>query len=811
MYRSFILFIATIVSLSLCTLNAQNKMIKGIVQNRMGEGIANALVLLSDTMHTNQNQAEYIDVLETDSLGCFMIIDKQNFNRIYISRIGYQPVTMTFKAQNFLKITMIPNEDFKLEEIEVKGYKQAVKMNTNGLEYDMKYSPIKQGNILDALRFIPIVHVNRGTIQIVGKSKVKYYLNSKELKLEGNALDSFIQNLSANDIEKIEVITSHDPRFNMDFEQGCINIVTKRKSDEGWKGSAQAKIWKTHHVKGNGNLQLSYAKNKLSTNIFITGSHLSNWNKEMSVTKYKSIDKNTYKESEADEKLSNLGMNGIFNYAMTKKKNLSGDININYIKRDKDEFGFIQYIKNKTNTAYAEIMHNNQIKMNMLRISAGLSYQQYFKNNHMFQSSLNYFHGNGDATVTSMMDSTYNGVIGKPHEHYKEKLPEKSSVWSGDILYKLPLGEKCTMNFEMNAYHWKIDFDDTYWKQNDNKWELNRSMSNHLKVKEWTAKGTVSLQHNLSKKFQGSWGISMQRRNYESEDIYTKTQYEQTFWQPGPFISFNLNPGGKISANYSANYRPINPTFAAMNPFKWYTSATTYRTGNPNLSQIKHFNQNLALQFLQHFMLFASHHYTDDGIVAYDVVKEDGMIETRPENMASTHNGTLYISANNISYLNNRGSIHATAGWTREWYSASIPQSENIYKRVTDSYFAQLDNSITFFPSWPIQMVNSLNYNSKRRSDFYIIPATIYFYISLQKNIQNWSIKLDCTIDSSIYDSGMHLKSKQIMDNSDLNMYTLSKGEAISVGIQISYRFGNKRLKSIRRSNSSSKNLENRL
>lgn len=802
-----------IFSLIAIVTDAQEQSIRGKIKDRYGKGIPNTLVLLSDTTQISHHKAEFIDILETDSIGNFFIIENVSFNKIVVNRIGYKPIELPVNPfTKHIEVVLIENDDSKLEEVTVKGYRQAVKMNTSGLEYDMKYSPVKQGSTMDALRFVPLIHIDRENVGMIGKKGVKYYLNGKELKLSGSALSTYIQSLSVNDIEKIELITSYNPRFNIGFNQGGINIITKQNTDEGWKGNVQAKIWKTHYWKGSGNLHLSYKKNKLSSDIFFSSSHLSTWRENETDTQYKEQNQSTESKSVYDGKDTNFSFQGLFDYSIDPKSKLSGNANIEYFKGKQTEYGSMSYLWKNSNVSYAEIMHDNVLSSDKVKINAGITFQHLFDKNNLFRSSVNYYYGNVESSILARMDSiSSNGVIGNCHEHYKETILQKSSVWSGDALYTLPLGEKTFLALEFNAYNWKINNNDQYWTATSNGWDVNELSSHHLEMEEWNFNGTISMQNNWNKKIRSVIGMGIRKRDYQSKELDTHAINEQEFWQPNPFLAFSANASKSFNLNYSADYQLSNPSFSQMNTFKWYNSATTYYIGNPNLSQTKKFNQNLTIQFLQNFIFSVGHEYSDDIIVNYNILKENEMIETRPENMASNHSGTVYFSMNNISYIKGKGNFSISLGGTREWYNALLPENGGSYKHVSDSYFVQFNNAATLFPAWEIQMINSLSYNSSRKYNFTKNPASINIFTSFQKNIKNWNFNLNFSVHSFMYGSKMNLKWEKITENPNLYIHTSNKGEAISCALQISYRWGNKNVKTIKRSRSSSRNLEGRL
>ncbi len=791
---------------------SQEHYITGKVKDEYGKGIANAYILLSDTTQISQQKTEFMDIFETDSLGNFTIMGNVRFNKIVINRIGYKPMEMFVDSSvKYIDIILNRSEDYTLAAITVKGYRQAVKMSTNRLEYNMKYSPIKQGSILDALRFIPLIHIDKDNIQIVGKEKVRYYLNGHELKLKENALNAYIKTLSVKEIEKIEVITSYDPLFNVNFNQGGINIVTKRQADEGLKGSVQARIWKTYYWKGDGNLQLSYKIKRLSANLFFTGAHNSTYQKKNTKTQYKILNKNTGSRSIYDGENTELNFQGLLDYSISKKSNLSGNANFGYLKGEHTENGFTLYHLNGNKIPYAEIMHDNTLHTNKVRVNAGLTYLYLFNKSSLFRTSINYYHGDAESSILAQMDSVSDKILNNRHEYYKEIVPQQSSVWSGDAVYSLSFSRKMSLALELNAYIWNIDNNDRRWTENDNKWVLDKPLCHQLKVKEWNFSGTISMQNIWSKKIRSVIGMGMRRRNYQSEKLNTQDKAKQKFWQPHPFLMLNIEPNKQFIARYNIDYQLYNPSFSQMNPFKWQTSATTYYIGNSNLSQMKDLNQNITIQFLQDFIVFAGHKYSDGVIVNYNSLKENGMIETCPQNMASYHESTIYLNMNNISYLKGKGNFRATIGAVRKWYSAKPPMNNDSYNYISDSYFIQLNNSTSLFPAYEIQMINSLSYNSKRRIDFTENPASINLFTSFQKNIKKWNFNLSFSVNSFIHGSKIQLKKESTFENSELYIFTSQKGESMSCAFQIGYNFGNKNVRTIKHSRSSSRNLGGRL
>ena len=801
-----------IISLLLYTMqmSAQEttRTIRGTVKDINGQPISEALVLLSNT--TLNNNVEYVEMEETDSIGQFSISTSKAFNKIIINRIGYKPTeAKAALTDSIFLFTMQNDENAVLEEVTVRGYKKIMQLDSKGLTYDMSKNPNQKGNTLDAMRFIPLVQVNRESIKIVGKDNIKFFVNGKELKLTGNALTAYIQSIPTQDIKQVEIITSYNPQFTTSTNQGAINFILKSKENEGLKGQVSIRSWKTHYLKGQGNVMLSYHKSKLSTNLFLTGQHGSTWQQRNINTDYIDLDEKTSSNSTYDGKNSNGSVQAILNYDLTTNSSLSGQASVEYAKSNRSETGSLQFAKQLVQIPYAQINHNNSEDSEAKRISAGITYQASGQNENLFRTSLNYYYGDVRSSVLNKMDSILENRT-SPHQHYQEIIPQKSYVWSGDALYTIIFGEKGSLDMELKGYYWRINNNDRFYHISNNVLVLDDLQSQHLKVDEWNMKATLCWTHHWSKQMESIAGFGMTRRNYLSEQLNSKESYKQNYWQPNPFFIINFTPSDKLNLKYDINYETENPTFDQMNPFKWYSSATTYKTGNPTLKQTKNISQNLMAQLFQKVVFSINHFHVDDGIVDFRRVKENGMIETCPENLQESDMCDFYIGINNISYWKNRGNLNISVNFAREWYRASLPDMQD-YNRVENSHSIQMNNFTMLSQRWGIQMINNVSYYSKRTYGLLQSPASFNFYTSIQKSIRNWTFSINGFVNGYIYESGLQLNGNLSYQTPELHSSTLTKGESISYGIQIGYSFGNKQVKDARRKQSSSSSVRNRL
>ena len=94
------------------------------------------------------------------------------------------------------------------------------------------------GTAGDLLQNIPSVQVDLdGGVSLRGSENVTILINGRTSTLMGKSRGEVLQQLPANDIERIEVITNPSAKYKPDGTAGIINIVMKQKRDRGLAGT----------------------------------------------------------------------------------------------------------------------------------------------------------------------------------------------------------------------------------------------------------------------------------------------------------------------------------------------------------------------------------------------------------------------------------------------------------------------------------------------------------------------------------------------------------------------------------------------
>ena len=212
-------------------LNAQND-IKGKIIDRMnGEAIEYATVTLHSPIDSS-----LLDGLVTDEKGVFEF-KKINNPSVYLSVqfMGYETYyseVIEPKSNFDFGIVSIGISSATLAEIEVSGKAMTSMHKLDKQVYDAgQFQNAKGGTATDILKNLPSVTINSfGEIAVRGSTGFLVMINGKAIQTSPEVI---LQQLSANSIEDIEIITAPSAKYDPDGKAGIINIKTKQGAADG--------------------------------------------------------------------------------------------------------------------------------------------------------------------------------------------------------------------------------------------------------------------------------------------------------------------------------------------------------------------------------------------------------------------------------------------------------------------------------------------------------------------------------------------------------------------------------------------------
>ncbi|MEM7187773.1 MAG: TonB-dependent receptor, partial [Bacteroidota bacterium] len=129
-----------------------------------------------------------------------------------------------------------------LDEVVVRAETTEVQIRLDKKVYNIGKDLTTSGaTVTDALNNVPSVTVDvDGTINLRGNENVRILINGKPSAIAGFGSTEALQQLPAEAIEKVEVITSPSARYDAEGTAGILNIILRKEKTRGFNGSVQS-------------------------------------------------------------------------------------------------------------------------------------------------------------------------------------------------------------------------------------------------------------------------------------------------------------------------------------------------------------------------------------------------------------------------------------------------------------------------------------------------------------------------------------------------------------------------------------------
>lgn len=233
---------ASIIALALlCFVQKSFGQVTGRLTSGSGQPIASANILIlksadSSLIKSGLSDENGIFRIENIGYGKYML---------RISSIGYQIFnSSTFELADSLNWKdfgqiMMNAEVEQLDEVMIRSSKPLIQQQAYGTTINVENNVLTKGSsALEVLERSPGVVVDRrnNAIALNGKAGIVVMLNGKPTRMSMDQMVTLLNSMSANAIEKIELLTTPPANYDADGDGGVINIVTKKNKETGTNG-----------------------------------------------------------------------------------------------------------------------------------------------------------------------------------------------------------------------------------------------------------------------------------------------------------------------------------------------------------------------------------------------------------------------------------------------------------------------------------------------------------------------------------------------------------------------------------------------
>ena len=600
-----------------------------------------------------------ITLVSTDTNGAFILptIENGKYN-VRISYVGFATVNQVVEVKNTavnLGVIKMEADSRKLGEVEVVGQGSQMRFDIDKKVFSVDQNISSSGgSASDVLKNIPSVTVdNEGNVSLRKDGNVEIWINGKASGLTADNRAQVLQQLPAESIESIELMTNPSAKYNPEGSAGIINLVLKKERKAGYYGSVSAGLIYPDGGKVGQNLgaNVNYSSSKFDAYInlgyramnFQGGGNSNRYNKNKAGIDSTLISQNNimnnsfgglFLRAGIDYRLDSKNTLGLSGFGMAGSG--SSTNTINYKQSDL-----------LTNTIQRDYSRTNTGSGTRPSVNMNLDYNHEFdKKGNTFMATLSYSNhvrGGDNRFEQSDLPTPFNDVTQSSTDKnneimlkgdYTNKLTETSKLelgWQNTISNRLSNASGLYTQTKVQLPAYKNDF--------------NYDEQIHAAYITYGNKiGSFSIQGGLRGEY--FWKQSTNTTAFSKQTIPSKS-IVQLF--PSMYLSYELKNKDEIQLNYS---RRVNrPRGRQINPFRDYSDSTNTSYGNPDLSP--EYSSALELNYLKNWenqMLSASVYYHNTtNVIEHVSFLNGGTMENTYMNLSKSQNtGMELVSKNRL-------------------------------------------------------------------------------------------------------------------------------------------------------------------
>ncbi len=782
--------------------------VSGIVKDEGNQAVPFANVLLM-----NPQDSSLVKGSITDTTGYFALDNvKQGTYLIAAQMVGYHGY---FSAPlDISKNTVLPDirmeeSTTELSEVIVSAAKPMIEMTPGAMVINVESSPIlNSGTAREVLEKSPGVTVDQdGNISVKGKSNVLVYLDGKPTYLSDSDLSQLLESTSAQNIAKIEIMDNPPAKYDAEGNAGIINIVRKKSADLGLNGNATLGIGYGKYPKLNPSINLNFRSEKF--NLFGSYSHY--YSKRF---QNNNIFRNIpFVNAEGDsanttfDQSSNMinwvhsnnfrsGADWYFSPKSTIGILVSGNVgtwngdakNTTLLGGEYENQYDGLNAANRSGNAWTNMTYNLNFKQEFSQGSE-LSFDADYAlwNSENFQRNDNiYFNNEGPTTEPPLLVRT--------NMHTDIDILAIKADYTATIFgdWGLETGLKTSRV--------KTDNDLDFKTIEDSITITDTQRSNRFQYDENIQAGYV----NVNKKFNDRWHLQAGlRAEYTTSMGYSVTldsasdrEYFNLF--PSGSLSFTASESHSLSASYSR--RIDRPNYGNLNPFEFFLDRFTFERGNPFLKP--QYTNAFALNYGFKSMVFLTLNYnvTNDAIT--QVLEQDEANQTTYQTTVNLDKTTNY-SANIAAPLTLAQWWELNLNLTGFYNNIESPFSEGgQVSKSRWSYMARAQNTFSLPGDVKLEIMGM--YQSPQLWGIFDIQEQYQIDAGISKSIGK--LKIQASLDDVF-----NMRNNRVnISQGDIDAVVKNKWESRVFMVNLSYRFGNDKVKQARSRGTASDDLRQR-
>lgn len=624
--------------------------LSGIVVDSAGTVLPSVTVILQKAADSSTYK-----MTSTDQAGQYIFEDLiAGKYLLSFTATGYTPVRIAIPALSAsysVGTTRLSRSAEVLAGVTITARKPLVELRPDKTVVNVDAAVTNVGaTALEVLEKSPGVTVDRnGSISLKGKANVLILMDGKQTYLGAADLASFLNGLSASQLDQIEIMTNPSAKYDAAGSTGIINIKTKKNKVKGFNGALTLSYGQGTYYKNNNSLLFNYRNGNYNLHF----SYNANINKAFTdiyayrwyyLADNKTVTNHFEQPTSLRSPVVAHNLRTGIDYYLSKKTTVGLTVAGLHSNRTTEGYSYGEWFNenNQTDSLITTTSDNKSVWTNLganiygrhvfgdgRELSADFDYLSYdIDNNQYYQNVLS---GNNPYT---------DGLRGD--------LPSQLHIFSGKIDYNHQLGKHTKLETGWKTSYVKTDNLARYELLHSGSWKPDYDKTNHFLYDETIHALYANAQHEA-----GKWnlqaGLRYEHTAYDANQLGNIMRKDSSFTRqygslfPTGFASYQADSAHTFSI--SAGRRIDRPAFSKLNPFVFVINKYTYQTGNPYYQPQFTWNFEVSHMYKQALITTLSYSVTNDYFSQIFFSDSNGLIIYTEGNLGKAENFGLSVSS----------------------------------------------------------------------------------------------------------------------------------------------------------------------
>jgi hypothetical protein len=505
--------------------------------------------------------------------------------QLILASIGFKNKTINISGKDLevnVGNVLLAASSKELNEVSVTAVRPIMKQEVDRISYDVQADPESKAlTALDMMRKVPLLSVDANdNIKLKGSGNYKILINGKESAMVAKDPSDVLKAMPADNIDKIEVITTPPAKYDAEGLSGIINIITKRNADQGYNANISGRY---NSIFGPGLYgHASVKQGKLGVSLFAGVNHNNGYNAGFGNTQTIFGGQSTTQTGYGSNQFHNFFSSAELSYEIDTLHLLTGSFELFHGNSDQTNSQFSN-TQNYDGSVAQQYEQQAVANSSFQGLDATLNYQIGFKRNKDQLLTLSYKFSYSPNTVYD------NDVFSQRLNDYESQQPnfflnnnagERAHTIQVDYAQPfktitLEAGGKAILRSDFSNFQ-RSDLDSA-----TNQYALNPLYTNDFNYQQDVYSLYNSYQLKMDK-WTGKAGLRLEHTNVNADFISANSAVSQNYNNLIPSVSIQRS-FKTSSINLGFTQRIQRPGIYQLNPFVDNSDPKFISTGNPKL------------------------------------------------------------------------------------------------------------------------------------------------------------------------------------------------------------------------------------